>query len=119
MPLIIISQAFPKIALAPIFVLFLGFGLISKTVMAFFMSFFPVMINTVLGLESVEPELLELMKVLRASKYSSLMKGRLPGALPYLFTGARVSMSAALVGVVITEFIASSEGLGYLIIRSR
>lgn len=119
MPLIVMSQTFPRIALAPLFVVFLGFGLLSKTLMAFFMSFFPVMINTVLGLKSVEPELLELMTMLKASGYDTLVKGRFPSALPHLLVGAKISMTSALIGVIITEFVASNEGLGYLIIRSQ
>jgi NitT/TauT family transport system permease protein len=103
------------VALAPILVVWFDTGLLSKVVMAAIISFFPVLVNTVQGLNSVEPEALDLMTIFAASKWQVLTKLQFPQALPYLFTGLKVSATFAVVGAVVAEFVGSSAGIGYIV----
>src|SRR5579884_2253105 len=118
-PYLIASQAMPKLALAPLFVLWLGYDLTPKVVITALIAFFPLFENTVVGLNDVAPEKLELFRMLRASTWQTFVKLRLPTALPYLFAGLRVAMVLSVVGAVVGEYVGANRGLGALIIASQ
>jgi NitT/TauT family transport system permease protein len=111
--LLVATLSIPKVAIAPLLVLWLGLGLLSKVTMVFLMSFFPIMVGMVSGLQSTNRELLELANVLGANWIQSFLKIRFPASLPYLFNGLRISVSMAVVGAVISEFVSADKGLGY------
>jgi NitT/TauT family transport system permease protein len=114
-PLIISSQTFPKEALAPVFVVWFGFGLFPKVVIAGLISFFPVVVNTTRGLLSVDPLTLDLLHVLSASQRQIFFKVRLPNAVPYLFAALKMCITLSVIGAVVGEFVGASAGLGHLI----
>jgi NitT/TauT family transport system permease protein len=115
MPMILALQVIPKIAIAPLILIWFGFGVGGKVVIAMTVAFFPVLVNTTSGLHSVQPEILDLARSLHASKLRLLQKVLFPNALPYIFTGLKISMTLSVVGAVIGEFIGGNQGLGYLI----
>ena len=115
MPIITLFNSLPKIALAPLFLLWFGYGLIPNVMIAFLISFFPIVINTSAGLNAVEADLLDLVHYLHASKWQVLVKIRLPNSLPYIFSGLKISATLCVVGVIVGEFIASTQGLGFLL----
>ncbi|MGH7784203.1 MAG: ABC transporter permease, partial [Candidatus Binatia bacterium] len=115
-PFLIVSQTFPKIALAPLLLLWLGFGAGLKIVVAFLVSFFPIVISCVSGLRSLETEMLELARSSQASGAMTFYKVRLPWALPQLFAGMKVAIAFALVGSVVGEWVGADQGLGYVLI---
>jgi NitT/TauT family transport system permease protein len=117
-PLLLAINAIPKIAIAPVLVIWMGFGNGPKVVMVFLVCFFPIVLSTAAGLQSTPPELLELVRSLPASPLQSFLKVRFPAALPHVFVGLKVAISLAVIGAVIAEFVGSSEGLGYVIIAS-
>jgi NitT/TauT family transport system permease protein len=117
-PLMVISQTFPKESLAPLFVIWLGYGLLPKVVMSALISFFPIAINSIRGFTSVEPLYIDLMKSLSATKLQIFFKLRLPNALPYIFAALKVSITLSLIGAIIGEFVGATAGLGHLIILS-
>jgi NitT/TauT family transport system permease protein len=114
-PFLIVSQVLPKIAFAPLFLIWFGFGLAPKLVIAALIAFFPIVVNTARGLTSVEPELIQYMRSLGASWFDIFFKINLPWAMPYIFASFKISITLAVVGVVVGEFVASDNGLGYLI----
>lgn len=116
MPLLLIAQIVPKVAIAPILLIWFGYGLVPKILVAFLVAFFPVVVNTASGLVSVEPELLDLGRSLEASRWQTFWKFRIPAALPDLFSGMKIAITLAVIGAVIGEFIGGNRGLGYLII---
>ncbi|MFC0473454.1 ABC transporter permease [Halalkalibacter kiskunsagensis] len=118
-PYIIASQAMPKLALAPLLVLWFGFGYTPKIVIVALVCFFPLFENTVTGLSHVSREKLALFRSLKATRYQTLCKLRLPTAMPYIFSGLRVAIVLSIVGAVISEFIGANKGLGALIIASQ
>ena len=118
-PYLIASQAMPKLALAPLFVLWLGYDLTPKVVITALIAFFPLFENTVVGLNEVAPEKLELFRMLRASAWQTFVKLRVPSALPYLFAGLRVAMVLSVVGAVVGEYVGANRGLCALIIASQ
>jgi NitT/TauT family transport system permease protein len=113
MPLIILFNSLPKIALAPLFLLWFGYGFIPNVFMAFLVAFFPVVINSTVGLNAVEDDLLNLVKYLNASKFQIFIKIRIPNSLPYFFAGIKISATMCVVGSIVGEFLASEKGLGY------
>lgn len=115
-PYIIASQAMPKLALAPLLALWLGFGYLPKMIIVALVSFFPIFESTVTGLTYVDQDKVALFRSLRASKWKILAKLRLPTAIPYLFSGLRVAIVLSVVGAVVSEFIGANKGLGALII---
>lgn len=117
-PLLVFSQLVPKVALAPIFVVWFGFTLLPKVLVTFLLSFFPVVINTVVGLRSLDPEILRLTRSTGANALDTFLKVRLPAALPTMFAGFRLAAISATVGAVIGEFIGSDRGLGYIILTA-
>lgn len=117
-PLIVILYAMPKSAFAPLMVIWIGYGLFSKIAIAFLVAFFPIVVNTVVGLKEVEPELLELARINRASAFDVFKKIRLPNSLPYLFAGIKVAIVLSVTGAIVAEFVAANEGLGYLVLQA-
>ncbi len=116
MPLLLIAQIVPKVAIAPILLIWFGYGLAPKVLIAFLIAFFPVVVNTTQGLISVEQELLELGQSLKATRWQIFWKFRVPTALPNLFSGMKIAITLAVIGAVIGEFVGGNRGLGYLII---
>lgn len=114
-PFLIAAQVIPKVALAPLFLIWFGFGLAPKVVIAALIAFFPIVINTARGLSSVEPELVQYMRSLGATWREIFFKISLPWALPYIFASFKISITLAVVGAVVGEFVSSDSGLGYVI----
>jgi NitT/TauT family transport system permease protein len=119
MPLFVFINSLPIIAIAPILVLWSGYGLKTNILIAFLVSFFPVVINTLAGLAAIEEELLDLVKYLHGTKLQVFLKLRIPNSLPYIFTGLKICSTMCVVGAIVGEFIASDRGLGYIIINSQ
>jgi len=117
-PILLVFQSVPKVAIAPLFLIWIGYGAMSKTLIAAIVAFFPIVVNTATGMESVEPELLELTYSLHATKPQIFFKVRFPWALPYIFSGMKVAITLAVIGAVIGEFVGSDKGLGYLILAA-
>ena len=116
--LLIALNGVPKIALAPLFIIWLGTGLASKVAISFLIAVFAIVVDTVLGLRSVDPDAIDLIRSLRGSPMQTFLWLRLPNALPYLFAGMKVAISLALVGAIAGEFVAAQSGLGYVILSS-
>jgi NitT/TauT family transport system permease protein len=114
-PFIVASQAVPIVALAPILILWFGFGLRSRILVAALIVFFPILVNTVVGMRSVDPRKRELMAALSASAWQVFVKLELPSALPVILAGTRVGITLAVIGAVVGELVASRRGLGTLI----
>lgn len=117
MPLLVSLNMIPKVALGPIFIVWFSYGLGPNIIIGFSICFLPVLITTARGLNEVEPELLDLVKVLGASRWQVFTKIQLPNALPFLFSGMKVAVVLAVAGAIVGEFIASEEGLGYLMLQ--
>ncbi len=115
LPLLVISQVVPTIAIAPMLVIWFGPGDIARLTVVFLIAFFPVVVNTTAGLLSVEAELIDLVRGLNASRWKIFIKIRMPNALPHIFTGMRISIALSVIGAVVAEFVAAEEGLGYLV----
>lgn len=116
MPLIVTLNMVPKIAMAPLFIVWLSYGIVPNMVIAFTICFFPILLTTARGLAEVEPELLDLVRALRATRWQIFAKIQLPNALPYLFSGMKIAVVLAVAGAVVGEFIGSAQGLGYLML---
>lgn len=114
-PYIVASQSIPIVAIAPLIVIWMGSGLISKVAVTALITFFPALIATIVGIRTVDPDLHDLMRSLRASRWQIFWKLELPAALPVLFGGLKLSVTLAVVGAVVGEFMGASAGLGYLI----
>lgn len=117
-PVLLAVNAIPKIAIAPILIIWMGLGTGPKVVMVFLVCFFPIVLSTATGLQSTPPELVELIRSLSASPLQAFLKVRFPAALPHIFVGLKVAISLAVIGAVIGEFVGASEGLGYVIVAS-
>jgi NitT/TauT family transport system permease protein len=115
LPLLVSSQAMPKVAVAPLFLVWFGFGLLPKVLIAFLIAFFPVVINTAVGLASIEPEKIYLARSMGFGAAATFFKIRLPNALPAIFGGLKISITLAVVGAVVGEFVGGDAGLGYLL----
>lgn len=113
-PILVGLQTVPKVSLAPILVLYLGYGWAPKIVLAFLISFFPIVISTVVGLQSLDKNLVNLVRSMGANEWQTFFKLRLPAALPNIFGGFKVAISLAVIGAVIGEYVAAERGLGYL-----
>lgn len=112
-PLLVSSQAMPKVAVAPLLIVWFGFGLLPKVLIAFLIAFFPIVINTAMGLAAIEQEKLYLAQSMGLSGTETFFKIRLPNALPSLFAGLKISITLAVVGAVVGEFVGGNAGLGY------
>lgn len=118
MPLIVISQTIPKVAIAPLFVIWMGFGHLPKISIAFLIAFFPILVATIGGLKSVETELLDLVRSMSATRAQIIRKVQVPAALPQFFSGLKISVCLAVVGAIVGEFVGSDRGLGFLLLTS-
>jgi NitT/TauT family transport system permease protein len=115
-PNVVLFQLIPKIALAPLFIVWLGIGSPSRVTFSVFLSFFPILIATVAGLRAVPIDMLRLCRSVGASDWQVLTRVRFPMALPYIFSGMKIASTLAVIGIIVGEFIASQAGLGYLIL---
>lgn len=117
-PLLVLTQSIPKVALAPLLVVILGANEVPRVVVTFLVAFFPLVISISTGLLAVPPELLELGRACKANWRQELMRIRLPYAVPFIFSGFKVSITLCVVGAVVAEFVNADQGLGYLIVTS-
>ncbi len=117
-PWLVISHAIPKVVVAPLLLVWIGFGLKSGVIFVVFFTFFTLVVNTVMGLKSADPDLLHLVRAMGAGPLKVLWKIKLPNALPNIFTGVKIAATLAPVGAVIGEFVASNRGLGYVLIQA-
>jgi NitT/TauT family transport system permease protein len=116
-PYILALQTIPKVAVAPLMIIWVGYGIQSKILTAGLIAFFPILVNVVVGLKTVEPRMLLLMRALKAGHIQTFIKVRLPSMLPYLFAGLETAIIFAVIGAIVGEFIGASHGLGSLIIQ--
>lgn len=114
-PLLVLTQAIPKVALAPILVVVLGTSELPRVVVTFLVAFFPLVLSVASGLVSVPPDLIELGRACRANRWTELWRIRLPYAVPFIFSGLKAAIALAVVGAVVAEFVNADAGLGYLI----
>jgi NitT/TauT family transport system permease protein len=117
-PVLVVFQGLPKIALAPLMIVWVGYGTSSKVLMAFLFAFFPVMITTLGGLAGTPEHLVEHFRAIRASPWTMFRRLRLPAALPSIMDGCKTAMPLAVIGAIVGEFVGSQRGLGYLILES-
>jgi NitT/TauT family transport system permease protein len=117
-PILLALQSMPKVAIAPLLVLWIGFGALPKILVVFLVCFFPIVVSTASGLSSVPPALIDLIRSLSATSYQTFIKIRFPTALPHIFVGFKIAITFAVIGAVIGEFVGSDQGLGYLILIS-
>ncbi len=117
-PILIATQSVPKVAVAPIVLVWFGLGMQSKLAIAFLVAFFPVVVDTATGLRATPPGLIELGRSLRASRWQMFWKVQFPAALPFVFSGAKVAVTLAVIGAVIGEFVGSVNGLGNLLLSA-
>jgi NitT/TauT family transport system permease protein len=117
-PLVVGLQVIPKVALVPLFVIWFGFGLSSKIVVAAIFAFFPIMLNVMLGVRSVEPGHREVMRSLDASRWQTFRSLDFHSTLPYVFAGMEVGIVFALIGAIVGEYLGGNEGLGYMVVVS-
>ena len=115
-PLLIATQSVPKVALAPLILVWLGIGMESKLAIAWMVAFFPIVVDTATGLRNTPPEFIDLATSVRASGWQTFWKIRFPAALPFVVSGCKVAVTLAVIGAVIGEFIGSNEGLGNLLL---
>ena len=118
-PFMVSLQTVPKVALAPILLMWLGYGILPTMMVAFLISFFPIVINSVIGMRSAEKEMIYLVQSMGAGELTTFLKVRLPTALPSIFGGLKVGMGQAVVGATVGEFIAGESGLGWLQLASQ
>jgi len=118
-PFLVFVNTLPKVAVAPLFLLWLGYGVIPNMLIGALIGFFPVVINTAVGLTQVDEEMLDLGRVFNAPKWRVFAKIRIPNAYPYILSALKVTATAAVVGAIVGEFVASQKGLGYVIITTQ
>lgn len=118
-PYLNIIRVTPVIAIAPLLTIWFGHGVLPQALIAALIAFFPIVVTTVLGLKSVDPELVSLMRLLNATEAKELWKIRLPNALPYIFSAFRISAPLAVVGALVGEFVGGAQGLGWILITAR
>jgi len=117
-PILLALQSVPKVAIAPLLALWIGFGMWPKIIVVFLVCFFPIIVATATGLQSVPPQMMELVRSLSASTLQTFVKIRFPIAMPQIFVGLKIAITFAVIGAVIGEFVGSESGLGYLILVS-
>jgi NitT/TauT family transport system permease protein len=117
MPLLVSLNMIPKVALGPLIIVWFKYGVFPNTLMAFSICVFPILLTTARGLREVEPELLDLVRSLKGSRWQLFTKIQLPGALPYIFAGMKVAAILAVAGAIVGEFLGSDRGLGYLMLQ--
>ena len=117
MPLLVSLNMIPKVALGPLIIVWFKYGVFPNSIMAFSICVFPILLTTARGLREIEPELLDLVRSLKGSRWQLFSKVQLPGALPYIFSGMKVAAILAVAGAVVGEFLGSDKGLGYLMLQ--
>jgi NitT/TauT family transport system permease protein len=117
-PFLVLTQSIPKVALAPILVVIFGSNELPRVVVTFLVAFFPLVLSIAAGIASVPPELIELGRACRASRWRELWRIRLPYAVPFIFSGLKAAITLSVVGAVVGEFVNADKGLGYLIVTS-
>jgi len=117
MPLVVSLNMIPKVAMGPLFIVWMSYGVIPNIIIAFSICFLPILLTTERGLREIEPDLVDLVRALKASRWQIFTKIQLPGSLPYIFSGMKVAVVLAVAGAIVGEFIASQEGLGYLMLQ--
>jgi NitT/TauT family transport system permease protein len=117
-PILLALQSMPKVAIAPLLALWIGFGTLPKIVVVFLVCFFPIIVATASGLTAVPAALIDLIRSLSASSFQTFVKIRFPTAMPHIFVGLKIAITFAVIGAVIGEFVGSESGLGYLILVS-
>ncbi|MFI5001906.1 MAG: ABC transporter permease [Reyranellales bacterium] len=118
-PFLVFVNTLPKVAIAPLFLIWMGYGIFPNMLMGALIGFFPVVINTAVGLSQVEEDMLDLGRVFNAPKWKIFLKIRIPNALPYILSALKITATAAVVGAIVGEFVASQRGLGYVIVTTQ
>jgi len=118
MPYLVAFNVVPKVAFAPLLIIWLGLGIESKIALSFMIAFFPIVVNTATGLYEIEPNLINLTRLMKAKKRQQFLKIRIPHSLPAMFDGFKIALPLAIIGAIVAEFVASREGLGYLIVAA-
>ncbi|MBK5248003.1 MAG: ABC transporter permease [Actinomycetales bacterium] len=113
-PVLVISQVIPKVAVAPLLVVWMGFGVAPKILLAFLVAFFPIVVNTATGLNNLEPKMIHLARSMGASTWQTFVYFRLPSSLPIFFAGLKVGVTFAVIGALVGEFVGAGSGLGHL-----
>jgi len=116
-PVIVFLQIIPKIAVAPLFIIWFGFGFTPKLLVVFLLSFFPIVVSSIAGFKSVDADIMDFARTTGASQWKMFLRIRLPQALPQIFTGLKVGAALAATAAVVAEFVASDKGLGYLLLQ--
>lgn len=119
LPLLVFLNSLPKIAMAPLFVIWLGYGIIPNMWIAFLVAFFPVALNTAAGLGEIEEDMLDLARSLQTPKWKTFLFIRIPNALPFIFSGLKIASTQAVIGAIVAEFIAATSGLAALIMTAQ
>jgi NitT/TauT family transport system permease protein len=113
-----VLQTIPKIAVAPLFIVWFGFGSLPKILLTFLLCFFPILVDTLTGFKALDPRLLYITKSMGASRTQTFRYVRLPAAVPFIFSGLKVAVVLAVTGAIVAEFVGSNAGLGYLLLRA-
>jgi len=116
-PVIVFLQIIPKIAIAPLFIIWFGFGFGPKVLIVFLLSFFPIVVSSIAGFKSTDPDIMDFARTTGASGWKLFTRIRLPQALPHIFTGLKVGAALSATAAVVAEFVASDKGLGYLLLQ--
>jgi ABC-type nitrate/sulfonate/bicarbonate transport system permease component len=117
-PFVIASQTIPIIAIAPLLLIWVGYGMLPKVIVVALICFFPIVVNMVDGLKAVDPDMVNMMRTLGASKWQVFTKLQVPTSLPFLFSGTKIAVAVSVIGAVIGEWVGASAGLGYLMVLS-
>ncbi len=117
LPLLVTLNMIPKVALGPLFIVWMSYGVWPNTLMAFAIAVFPILLTSARGLREIEPDLLDLVRSLKGTRWQIFTKIQLPGSLPYIFSGMKVAAILATAGAIVGEFLASDSGLGYLMLQ--
>ena len=118
-PIVIASQTIPIIAIAPLLLIWVGYGITPKVIVVALISFYPIAVNTVDGLKSIDPDMVSMMRTLGASRWQVFTKLQIPNSLPFMFSGIKIGISVSVIAAVIGEWVGASAGLGYLITYSQ
>ena len=118
-PFLVFVNTLPKVAVAPLFLIWMGYGILPNMLIGALIGFFPVVINTAVGLTQIDEDLVDLGRVFNAPKWKVFVKIRVPNAYPYILSALKITATAAVVGAIVGEFVASQRGLGYVIITSQ
>ena len=118
MPLLVVSQSFPKVAVAPLIVIWFGLGFFPKILIAFSVAFFPVVVGTIAGMKALESDMYDLALTMQATKMKTFLRIRLPFAMPQILSGVKVAVAFSTVGAVVGEWVGADKGLGYLLLWS-